>query len=130
MDIIFYIILLFPILRIKSELFNLLKDFVSDLFGYGGINPRYHQEDICLVDLPIIRFEDLQNHGHRSVDRMCFICSLDYDKDDVLCQLSRCGHAFHSDCVGKRLHRKQNSCPFCRLPVFTGLSVGEQCSGF
>ncbi|KAI3783687.1 hypothetical protein L1987_42773 [Smallanthus sonchifolius] len=122
MNIIFYICLLFPILRIKSELLNLIKDTVLHLLGYGGINPGYHQEDVCLVDLPVIRFEDLQNHRHRSVDRMCFICSEDYKKDDVLSQLSRCGHVFHSDCVGKRLHPKQTSCPFCRTPVFSGLS--------
>ncbi|MFS7982982.1 putative chromatin regulator PHD family [Helianthus anomalus] len=115
MDIIFYICLLLPILRIKSDLFNLLIRFFN------------HQEDVCLVDLPVIRFEELQNHGHRSVDRMCFICSADYDKDDVICQLSRCGHAFHSDCVGNMLHGKQTSCPFCRSPVFSGI-VG--CSSF
>ncbi|KAK9075114.1 hypothetical protein SSX86_003433 [Deinandra increscens subsp. villosa] len=121
-NFIFYICLLFPILRIKSDLLNLIRDSVAYLLGYGGVNPRFHQEDVCLVDLPIIRFEDLQNHRHRSVDRMCFICSADYDKDDVLCQLSRCGHVFHSDCVGKQLHRKQSSCPFCRSPIFSGLS--------
>ncbi|KAI3807633.1 hypothetical protein L1987_23565 [Smallanthus sonchifolius] len=121
-DIIFYVCLLIPVLRIKSDLLNLIKDSVAYWFGYGGVNPRYHQEDVCLVDLPIIRFQDLHNHRQRSVDRMCFICSADYDKDDVLCQLGRCGHVFHSDCVGKLLHRKQTSCPFCRSPVFSGVS--------
>ncbi|MFS7937924.1 putative chromatin regulator PHD family [Helianthus anomalus] len=53
---------------------------------------------------------------------MCFICSQDYNNNDVLCQLSRCGHVFHSDCVGKQLHSKQTYCPFCRTPVFAGLS--------
>ncbi|XP_024969017.1 RING-H2 finger protein ATL18-like [Cynara cardunculus var. scolymus] len=121
MAIIFYICLLLPVLRIKSDLLNLLKDSVSDLLGYGGVNPRLHEEDVCLVDLPIIRFDDLQNRRHRSVDRMCFICSADYHKEDVLCQLSRCGHVFHSDCVGKLLHRRQTSCPFCHSPVFSGI---------
>ncbi|KAL8253390.1 hypothetical protein R6Q59_037083 [Mikania micrantha] len=120
-DIIFYICLLFPVLRIKSELFNLINCYLSYLLGFAGVNPRYHEEDVCLLDLPIIRFEDLQNHRHRSVDRMCFICAGDYDNGDVLCQLSRCGHVFHSDCVGKRLHRNQSFCPYCRTPIFSGL---------
>ncbi|KAK1441620.1 hypothetical protein QVD17_07660 [Tagetes erecta] len=117
-NIIFYVCLLLPVLRIKSDLLRLIQYSVTYLlFGSG------HQQHVCLVDLPIIRFEDLQNHRNRSVDRMCFICSDDYDKDDVLCQLSRCGHVFHSDCVGKMLHRKQTSCPFCRSPVFAGLEL-------
>ncbi|KAI3783691.1 hypothetical protein L1987_42777 [Smallanthus sonchifolius] len=100
----------------KSDLLKFFKDSVFNFFRHGGFNP-----DVCLVDLPVIRFEDLQNHRPRSIDRMCFICSEDYDKDDMLCQLSRCGDIFHSDCVGKLLHRKQTSCPFCRAPIFSGL---------
>ncbi|PWA77099.1 RING-H2 finger protein ATL18 [Artemisia annua] len=121
-NILFYMCLLFPIFRIRYELLNLIKDSFSYFMGYGGINPRYHQEDVCLVDLPIIRYDDLQIHRHTYVERMCFICSTDYDKEDVLCQLSRCGHVFHSDCVGKLLHMKRNSCPYCHAPVFSGLA--------
>ncbi|KAI3757148.1 hypothetical protein L6452_04682 [Arctium lappa] len=120
--IIFFIFFLFPIFRIKSDLLNLLTDSVAYLLGYGGVNPRFHDEDVCLVDLPIIRFDDLNHRRHRSVDRMCFICSGDYDNGDVVCQLSRCGHVFHSDCVGKLLHRRQTRCPFCHSPVFSGMS--------
>ncbi|KAL8199939.1 hypothetical protein R6Q57_013507 [Mikania cordata] len=96
----------FLILRIKSQLLTLVKHSVSHLFQNAG------EDDECLVDLPIIRFEDLLNLRRRSVDRMCFICSKDYDIHDVVC---------HSDCVGKLLHRKQPYCPCCRTPVFSGL---------
>ncbi|KAJ9546001.1 hypothetical protein OSB04_025708 [Centaurea solstitialis] len=98
------------------------KDYVYHFFGYGGVNARFYQEDACLVDLPIIRFQDLHNQGHRHVERMCFICSADYQKDDVLSQLGRCGHVYHYECVGKLLHRKQTCCPFCRSSIFSGPS--------
>ncbi|KAI3706029.1 hypothetical protein L1987_76282 [Smallanthus sonchifolius] len=107
----------------KSDLLKFIKDYISNFFQHGGVNPRRHDDDMCLMDLPFIRFEDIQNHRPRSIDRMCFICSEDYDKDDMLCQLSRCGDIFHSDCVGKLLHRKQTSCPFCRAPIFSGLPM-------
>ncbi|XP_024969016.1 RING-H2 finger protein ATL18-like [Cynara cardunculus var. scolymus] len=129
MNVVFYVCILFPVIRVKSELFQFLKGFIFKLFGYGGVNARFHQEDVCLVDLPIIRFQDLYNERHRSVDRMCFICSVDYQKDDVLSQLGRCGHVYHSDCVGKLLHQKQTCCPFCRSPVFSGPSP-VTCSSF
>ncbi|KAI3762073.1 hypothetical protein L1987_52496 [Smallanthus sonchifolius] len=124
-------ITIFLVLRIKTELLTLIKHSVSALLRYAGVDFGLHDEDedVCLVDLPIIRFEDLQNIRQRSVDRMCFICSKDYEGDDVVSQLSRCGHVFHSDCVGKRLRRKQTCCPFCRNPVFSGLSEA-QCKGF
>ncbi|KAI3807631.1 hypothetical protein L1987_23563 [Smallanthus sonchifolius] len=124
-------ITIFLVLRIKSEVLTLLKHSVSGLFGYARVESGLHHEDedVCLVDLPIIRFDDLQNLRQRSVDRMCFICSKDYNSDDVVCQLSRCGDVFHSDCVGKLLHQKETSCPFCRTPVFSGLSQAP-CKGF
>ncbi|KAJ9546000.1 hypothetical protein OSB04_025707 [Centaurea solstitialis] len=129
MAIIFFILLLLPILRIKSDLLNLLSDSISDLL-HGGVNPRLHDSDVSLIDLPIIRFHDLQDRRRSSVvDRMCFICSGDYDKDDVVCQLGRCGHVFHSDCVAKMLHRRQGSCPFCHSPVFAGMMSPEKVSG-
>ncbi|KAJ0683762.1 putative chromatin regulator PHD family [Helianthus annuus] len=116
-------ITLLLILRIKNELLTLLKHSISYLFRYGGVDSDLHEEHVCLVDLPIIRFQDLQNIRQRYVERMCFICLKDYDSDDVVSQLSRCGHVFHTDCVGKLLHEKETWCPFCRTPVFSGLSL-------
>ncbi|PWA39944.1 RING-H2 finger protein ATL18 [Artemisia annua] len=77
-------------------------------------------EQVYLVDLPIIRFEDLQERTRREVEEMCFICSANYVSDDVVSQLSRCGHVFHSECVGKLIQRKQHDCPFCRSSFFSG----------
>ncbi|KAL7590445.1 hypothetical protein Lser_V15G36472 [Lactuca serriola] len=117
MNIIFFLCILFPVFRIKHELLNLLKKFFLNLFRYDESTP--HQR---LVDLPVIRFEDLLERRQRSVEEMCFICSADYHLDDVVCQLSRCRHVFHSHCVGQLLQRRQSTCPFCHSPIFSGIS--------
>ncbi|CAH1420193.1 unnamed protein product [Lactuca virosa] len=117
MNIVFYLCILFPVFRIKQDLLKLIKDFFFYLFRCENSTPYP-----SLVDLPVIRFEDLLDRRQRSVEEMCFVCSADYHLDDVVCQLSRCRHVFHSDCVGQLLHRKQPSCPFCRSPIFSGLS--------
>ncbi|KAK9059661.1 hypothetical protein SSX86_020365 [Deinandra increscens subsp. villosa] len=108
------------ILRTKNEFLTLLKKHcLSYLFAVDS----EEVDHVGFVDLPIIRFGDLESLRQRTVDRMCFICSEDYGNDDVVCQLSRCGDVFHSDCVGKLLHdQKQTYCPSCRTPVFSGLS--------
>ncbi|KAI3496986.1 hypothetical protein L1887_39366 [Cichorium endivia] len=117
MSIIFYFCIFFPIFRAKHELLSLFTKIFFYFFGYDHDTPYP-----SLVDLPAIRFEDLQFRRNRSVEEMCFICSADYNPDDVVCQLSRCHHVFHSDCVGQLLHQKQPTCPFCCSPIFSGLS--------
>ncbi|KAJ0440959.1 putative chromatin regulator PHD family [Helianthus annuus] len=102
-------------------LINSLKNSVLNNFRDGRVNPHFHEDDVCMLDLPAIQFKDLQNHRPRSsIGPMCFICSKYYDKDDVVCQLSQCGDIFHSNCVGKLLNQKQTSCPFCHVPFFSG----------
>ncbi|KAI3748527.1 hypothetical protein L6452_11656 [Arctium lappa] len=120
-DIIFCSSVLFPIFRIKRQLLNLLHDSFSYVFRYNSLylHLHLHQSDLCLMDLPIIRFEDLQDRRQREVEEMCFACSTNYDNDDIVCQLSRCGHVFHSECVGKLIHQKVSDCPFCRSSFFS-----------
>ncbi|KAJ9540249.1 hypothetical protein OSB04_026755 [Centaurea solstitialis] len=118
-DLIFFFSVLFLIFRIKTELFNLLKDSFSRVFFRSDL--RHHHEAADTADLPIIRFQDLQDRRrHTAVEEMCFVCSVNYDGDDVVSQLSRCGHVFHTECVGKLIHRKQPNCPFCRSSFFSG----------
>ncbi|KAJ0550535.1 putative chromatin regulator PHD family [Helianthus annuus] len=120
-NILFCLSVLFPIFRIKTELINLLKNFFLYIFGYDNVYLLHHESALFHVDLPIIRFEDLQERRHREVEEMCFVCSKNYERDDVVCQLSRCGHVFHSECVGKLINGKQADCPFCRASFFSGL---------
>ncbi|KAI3809252.1 hypothetical protein L1987_25223 [Smallanthus sonchifolius] len=118
-NIIFCLSVILPIFQIKYELLNLLKDSFLCIFRYNSYL-HHHESDSFPVDLPIIRFQDLQERRHREVEEMCFICSANYEGDDVVCQLSRCGHVFHSECVGNLIHQKQAHCPFCRASFFSG----------
>ncbi|KAK9078717.1 hypothetical protein SSX86_002774 [Deinandra increscens subsp. villosa] len=116
-NIIFLLSVLLPIFRIRNELFNLLKTSFLHIFGS---DLHHNESDLFMVDLPIIRFQDLQERRRREVEELCFICSKNYEGDDVVCQLSRCGHVYHYECVGKLIHRKQTDCPFCRSSFFSG----------
>ncbi|GJT01546.1 hypothetical protein Tco_1065724 [Tanacetum coccineum] len=66
-NIVFCFAVLFPILRIKHELINLVKN----LLQYNKLD--IHNKDVFLVDLPVIRFEDLQERRHREVEEMSFM---------------------------------------------------------
>ncbi|GJT39855.1 hypothetical protein Tco_0939720 [Tanacetum coccineum] len=70
-NILFCFAVIFPILRIKHELLNLLKN----LFRYSKLD-IHNEELVLLVDLPIIRFEDLQERRHREVEEMCFVMGI------------------------------------------------------
>ena len=118
-NIIFCYSVLFPIFRIKKQLLNMLHNFFLYFFRFDSRYLHGNQSDLCLIDLPIIRFQDLQDRRQLEVDEMCFACSTNYDSDDIVCQLSRCGHVFHSKCVGKLIYRKRSYCPFCRSSFFS-----------
>ncbi len=115
--VIFSCIMLIPVLRIKNDLLKFVQSFIF----FSTIHHEYydwHEEQTCLLDLPIIRFGDIQARRHRSIDETCFVCSVDYENEDVVSQLSRCKHVFHTSCLQKELQRNQFSCPFCRNPAF------------
>ncbi|KAF5770590.1 putative chromatin regulator PHD family [Helianthus annuus] len=113
---------IFLTFRIKTELINLLKDSFVYIFRYDSEYIHHHEPAVNQVDLPTILFHDLQERRRREVDETCFICFASYDSDDVVCALSRCGHVFHSECVGRLIHRKQSQCPFCWSSFFSGRS--------
>ncbi|KAL8218321.1 hypothetical protein R6Q57_021694 [Mikania cordata] len=53
--------------------------FVTDVFRHD--HRRYVNS---VLDLPVIRFEDLQDRRRqRSFDELCFICLKEYEKDDI-----------------------------------------------
>ncbi|KAF2418034.1 hypothetical protein EJ08DRAFT_599749 [Tothia fuscella] len=44
----------------------------------------------------------------------CDICLSDYEANDEVRKLVKCGHLFHKDCIGHWLTEGRNSCPLCR----------------
>jgi len=55
---------------------------------------------------------------------VCSICLADMNSaDDV--ELEKCGHSFHSSCIGEWIRRDKNTCPCCRSPISAELEEDE-----
>lgn len=92
-----------------------------------SINGVFHLDHCCyaksILDLPVIRFEDLQDRrGQRSFDELCFMCMKEYKKDDVVTQLSRCGHVYHTECLVTLINNCEFTCPFCKTSIFRNMT--------
>ncbi|KAJ6937999.1 hypothetical protein NC652_012320 [Populus alba x Populus x berolinensis] len=58
------------------------------------------------------RFEKVQKK-----DVSCSICLVELEKEDMVSQLSRCMHVFHTDCIDKWIQRDHFTCPLCRTSI-------------
>lgn len=68
-----------------------------------------------------LRFNDLLNDNVddggstiRSIDESCSICLAEFVDEDIVSQLGRCRHEFHTCCIESWLNRDQFTCPLCR----------------
>lgn len=110
--IVFYTCIWIPFLQLKQALLGImgLLMFAShDEPVVESFNEGY---------LPVTRFEELQN-----VDGMCSICLVEFEKEDVVSQLSRCGHVFHMHCIESWLDRNQFTCPLCRSFLLSSVNT-------
>jgi RING-H2 zinc finger protein RHA1 len=112
--IVFYTCILIPFLQLKKALLSIFKPQpVVKSFNEGY--------------LPVTRFEDyLQSYnkrGNENVEEMCSICLVEFDREDVVSQLSRCGHAFHMHCIESWLDRNNFTCPLCRSFLFSSVNT-------
>ncbi|XP_071742316.1 RING-H2 finger protein ATL18-like [Rutidosis leptorrhynchoides] len=99
--VLFYVCVLLLLFRSRRDIFRILKIFMHDVFQEDHIRDATLHD----LDLPVIKFEDLQNRrGDRSFDDVCLVCFMEYEKDDGVTQLSRCGHVYHTNCVAKLLN--------------------------
>ena len=119
--LIFYACVWIPYLQFKRALLRML----------GFAFPWYRAEEnwqVTKVCLPVARFEDLKlcNGGRGStngeVEEVCSICLLEFEKEDMVSQLKKCGHVFHIKCIEKWLDRDQFTCPLCRSFLFANIN--------
>ncbi|KAJ4962666.1 hypothetical protein NE237_022605 [Protea cynaroides] len=126
--IIFYTCVLIPLHQLKEALLRVcrlmsnsceqdqhqitLEPFYVDLMclELDGIN---HLEDHQMDDLPLpmVRFKELETKGEKEV---CSVCLVEFEKEDEVTQLSRCGHVFHLCCIKSWVDRNRFTCPLCR----------------
>ena len=114
-----------PYLQLKKGLVRIL----------GFVFPWYRAEESCQVinfRLPVAWFEDLKHSKCNSrggtsgnnveVEEVCSICLVEFEKEDVVSQLQKCGHVFHMKCIEKWLDRDQFTCPLCRSFLFANIN--------
>ncbi|KAI3466550.1 hypothetical protein Pfo_023213 [Paulownia fortunei] len=86
------------------------------------VNSHFEENPEWELDLPVSQFQDLElsnKNGGEAIDseEMCSICLMEFEKQDLVNKLPRCGHVFHMGCLEKWLDRCQFTCPLCRSSV-------------
>ncbi|XVE93025.1 hypothetical protein REPUB_Repub01dG0154400 [Reevesia pubescens] len=118
--LIFYTCVWIPYLQFKKALLSIL-GFVFP--WYRADEESYQVINVCL---PVARFEDLklsscskgETGNNNEVEEVCSICLVEFEKEDVVSQLQKCGHMFHMKCIEKWVEHYQFTCPLCRSFLF------------
>lgn len=116
--IVFFTCVWIPFLQLKKAL--------ATMMGFAFFTSR-PMESFGDVYLPATRFEELQRYGSGgnddNVEEMCSICLVEFEKEDVVSQLSRCRHVFHMQCIERWLERNHFTCPLCRSFLFSSVNT-------
>ncbi|XP_030539517.1 RING-H2 finger protein ATL18-like [Rhodamnia argentea] len=112
--LIFYTCMWLPLMQLRRAI-SRVRAFISCKYE--------PQESSCSFQLPVGRFQDLQKpfgeeEEEGDHEKTCSICLVDYEGEDLVSKLHRCGHVFHLDCIERWLERSQFTCPLCRKLVF------------
>ncbi|PON41874.1 43kDa postsynaptic protein [Trema orientale] len=133
--IVFYTCIWIPLVQLKNALLGLL----SNIIFFTCQQPLIESSDSVNVNaqpwLPVSRFVDLKQSqsstssssrrcrsrndvvcGQQEVDHeeTCSICLVEFEMEDVVSQLSKCGHVFHVKCIESWLDSNHFTCPLCR----------------
>jgi hypothetical protein len=63
-------------------------------------------------------------NANEKTDTQCSVCLEEMKKGEEVCELKRCGHVFHNECVNEWFKTK-NSCPVCRDVLETSATPRE-----
>lgn len=116
--IVFYTCVMIPLMQLKralGDMFGLIIVVFSSCDGKGIMGREMEFPEI--PSLPVARFEDLRGDGERE-EEICSICLVEFEGEDAVSKLGRCGHVFHFNCIEQWLERNQFSCPLCRSFLF------------
>ncbi|KAK8562681.1 hypothetical protein V6N13_018747 [Hibiscus sabdariffa] len=109
--LVFYTCVWIPFLQFKRHVSSLL------VFVFPWYQPEqsFQTIDACL---PVARFEDLKLSDGEDDAAVCSICLAEFDDEDVVSQIQKCGHVFHMNCIEKWMERDHFTCPLCRSFLF------------
>ena len=128
--LVFYTCFYFPLLQIKHALYTILGFFLClqqqqpDLERSDG-SLVIDSWEMCSIDLPMSRYRELINTSKdEGVDGdcdelSCSVCLVEFEDEDFVSQLSKCGHIFHMVCIEKWVERNQFTCPLCRSSLLS-----------
>uniref|UniRef100_A0A3Q7ENT6 RING-type domain-containing protein n=1 Tax=Solanum lycopersicum TaxID=4081 RepID=A0A3Q7ENT6_SOLLC len=104
-----------PFLQLKHTIRTIFAKFIIRVHLYlQPCKGDLLEDSSCKLNLPASRFLDLDNMLSSCIEETCSICLVEFEKEHVVCQLPRCNHVFHIDCIEKWLERCQFTCPLCR----------------
>lgn len=72
-------------------------------------------DSVMVAAIPTMKFHS-EAFTSSEEDTQCSICLSEYQENEVLRIMPKCGHSFHLSCIDIWL-RKQSTCPVCRLSV-------------
>lgn len=101
--IFFFFCILIPLLEMKRAIYKAM-----------GYQPEAEECPQVTAYLSVSKFEDLDNYSSSKVEKICSICLMEFEKEDVVSRLTRCCHLFHADCIERWLDCNQFTCPVCR----------------
>ncbi|KAL8458559.1 hypothetical protein ACS0TY_036180 [Phlomoides rotata] len=103
-----YTCLCIPFMNAASRIFVFLID--------PHHQPKSGVSEEWELDLSLSRFRDLKS-SEDGEEEVCAVCLLEFEGEDKVNELGRCGHVFHVGCLEKWLDRCQFTCPLCRSSV-------------
>lgn len=117
--LIFYTCIYIPLSQIKQAIFSIV-GFILCLHPHGPHPFECSEQPIMvdpletgLIDLPMSQYGELKMNTCDN-DEACSVCLVEFESEDYVTKLSKCGHIFHMVCIEKWVDRNQFTCPLCR----------------
>lgn len=101
--------------RIQFDADELQRLFWRDIFSLDILNLESRSLGMTAEQINSIQtkaFKSTRSSRHES----CHVCLLDFENNELLKRLPKCGHEFHVDCLKPWLE-KHTTCPVCRETV-------------
>ncbi|KAL2323922.1 hypothetical protein Fmac_022980 [Flemingia macrophylla] len=111
-SIVLYTCILIPLMELKRALGRVV------LFSCETKLVAREMDLVETPSLPVTRYEDLRFECEDH-DEICSICLVEYEGEDAVTKLARCGHVFHLSCIHQWIQHNQFSCPLCRSFFFS-----------
>ncbi|KAF6160916.1 hypothetical protein GIB67_025451 [Kingdonia uniflora] len=113
--IVFYTCVWIPFIQIKHALMCM---FGLDTFYLECL--QFEDEHLLAVKFELLKEkccttnETGSARRRRAVDESCAVCLDEFQGEEVVSELSGCGHMFHSRCIKSWADRYRFTCPLCR----------------